>query len=206
IYSPGQSGDMIFRYFRTIWLINYSLQFFTGLAFVNLKKVRNEMLGMVSTGFVIFSIAVFLFQGLVVLGDLRDGYIRETLTEQTPGNAFYIGIRYVSFLCVALALWVFSRYKNAHYRKYDLRLIFDLVVHISALWILSSEMILWLKIGGSPHVYKLGLSILWGVYSLFLIALGIWKKKKSLRVGAIVLFGATLLKLFFYDITHLETI
>ena len=54
--------------------------------------------------------------------------------------------------------------------------------------------------------YKLGLSILWGVYALLLIALGIWKKKKHLRIGAIALFAVTLIKLFFYDISYLDTI
>ncbi|MEP5635471.1 MAG: DUF2339 domain-containing protein, partial [Maribacter dokdonensis] len=59
---------------------------------------------------------------------------------------------------------------------------------------------------GSNQSYKLGLSILWGVYALLLIALGIWKKKKYLRVGAIVLFSITLIKLFFYDNSSLNTI
>ena len=54
--------------------------------------------------------------------------------------------------------------------------------------------------------YKLELSILWGAYSLLLIMLGIWKKKKHLRLGAIGLFAVTLVKLFFYDISQLETI
>jgi uncharacterized membrane protein len=52
----------------------------------------------------------------------------------------------------------------------------------------------------------LGLSILWGIYALWLISLGIWKQKKHLRIGAIVLFGLTLVKLFVYDISHLDTI
>jgi uncharacterized membrane protein len=59
---------------------------------------------------------------------------------------------------------------------------------------------------GAENSYKLGLSILWGFYSLFLIVLGIWKNKKYLRIGAIILFSVTLLKLFLYDIAHLETI
>jgi uncharacterized membrane protein len=54
--------------------------------------------------------------------------------------------------------------------------------------------------------YKLGLSILFGLYALFLVVLGIWKKKAHLRIAAIVLFTATLLKLFFYDLTYLDTI
>ena len=63
-----------------------------------------------------------------------------------------------------------------------------------------------MDLAGSNQSYKLGLSILWGVYALLLIALGIWKKKKYLRVGAIVLFSITLIKLFFYDISSLNTI
>ena len=39
-----------------------------------------------------------------------------------------------------------------------------------------------------------------------LIVLGIIKKKKHLRIGAIVLFAVTLIKLFFYDIADLDTI
>ena len=53
---------------------------------------------------------------------------------------------------------------------------------------------------------KLALSILWGIYALLLIMLGIWKKKKHLRIGAIALFAVTLIKLFFYDISSMATI
>jgi uncharacterized membrane protein len=63
-----------------------------------------------------------------------------------------------------------------------------------------------MAISESDQSYKLGLSILWGVYALLLIILGIWKNKKYLRISAIVLFGVTLVKLFFYDIASLNGI
>jgi uncharacterized membrane protein len=53
---------------------------------------------------------------------------------------------------------------------------------------------------------KLGLSILWGVYALTLIVIGIARNKKHLRIAAIVLLAVTLVKLFFYDIADLNTI
>ena len=59
---------------------------------------------------------------------------------------------------------------------------------------------------GSDASYKLALSILWGVYALFLVVIGIWKNKKHLRIGAIIIFTLTLVKLFAYDISHLNTI
>ncbi|MFW2377445.1 MAG: DUF2339 domain-containing protein, partial [Cellulophaga baltica] len=43
-------------------------------------------------------------------------------------------------------------------------------------------------------------------YSLFMVVIGIWKRKKHIRVSGIALFGATLVKLFFYDIADLDTI
>jgi uncharacterized membrane protein len=82
----------------------------------------------------------------------------------------------------------------------------EFFLHVTVLWIASSELINWMDLFRSEQSYKLGLSILWGVYSLFLIALGIWKKNKPMRIGAISLFGITLLKLFFYDISHLDTV
>ena len=90
--------------------------------------------------------------------------------------------------------------------KKNLKMVFDLLLHNTVLWIASSELINIMDLSGSTQSYKLGLSIFWGVYSLLLIALGIWKQKKHLRIGAIGLFSATLIKLFFYDISHLNTI
>tara|TARA_B110000261_G_C13004227_1_gene325491 strand:- start:593 stop:949 length:357 start_codon:yes stop_codon:yes gene_type:complete len=83
---------------------------------------------------------------------------------------------------------------------------FDFLLHTTVLWIASSELINIMDLAESSQSYKLGLSILWGAYSLFLIAIGIWKHKKYLRIWAISVFVVTLVKLFFYDISHLDTI
>jgi len=71
---------------------------------------------------------------------------------------------------------------------------------------ISSELLQWLDIAGVTNSYKLGLTVLWGVYSLFLIIIGIWKKKYYLRISGISFFGVILIKLFFYDISHLNNI
>ena len=82
----------------------------------------------------------------------------------------------------------------------------DLFSSLALLWILSSELFHWLDFGDYKSADKLGLSILWGVFSLQLIIIGIWKKLKYLRIGAIVLFGITLIKLSAYDIQGMDTI
>jgi len=50
------------------------------------------------------------------------------------------------------------------------------------------------------------LSILWGVYALALVVLGIRKKQKHLRLAGIALFLVTLIKLFLYDLAGAGTI
>ena len=47
---------------------------------------------------------------------------------------------------------------------------------------------------------------MWGVYALILIYLGIFKRRKYIRIAAIILFAITLLKLIFYDISGMNTL
>lgn len=74
------------------------------------------------------------------------------------------------------------------------------------LWFCSSELIQWLHLAGYESTYKLGLSILWGLYALLLIYIGIFKNKTHFRHMAFSLIGITLLKLFIYDLSRLSTI
>jgi uncharacterized membrane protein len=196
IDSEGQQYPSLHRIqdlnrYKTIWIINYSLFFVSLLAFVNFRKLKNQSLGLMNLVLITLAIIVFLVQGLYVLSPLK-------------ASVFNYGIRYISFAFVALALIACYKYLRQDFLKRDFKLAFDFLLHVSVLWIASSELISWM--GMADSTYKLGLSILWGIYSLFLIALGIWKKKKHLRIGAIALFGVTLIKLFFYDISHLDTI
>ncbi len=192
--------------FKMIWIIIYTLLFVSALLFVNLKKLKNKILGWTGLGLTAMVMLVYLTEGLYELSELRESYLSQDLSQYYHITAFNISIRYVSYLFVVLALVTGNRYISQEIREENIRKAFDLLLHISIVWIASSELINWLDIMGSAQSYKLGLSILWGVYSFLLIALGIWKKKQYLRIGAIVLFGLTLLKLFFYDISHLDTI
>jgi hypothetical protein len=173
---------------------------------VNFQKLRNQQLGLINLGLITLTLAVFLIQGLYVLSELRESYLEQSFSQYYQTSAFNVGIRYVSFAFVALTLLACYKYIRQEFMQKDFKMVFDFLLHTSALWIASSELINWMDIAESTQSYKLGLSLLWGIYSLFLIALGIWKKKTHLRIGAIALFGITLIKLFFYDISHLDTL
>jgi len=203
---PSGHRNYDLRKFKTIWIINYSLLFLSALSFVNFKKLRSRRLGLVNIGLNTVAVAVFLIQGLYVLSELRESYLEQSLAEYFERGVFNVGIRYVSMVFFAMILVSCYQYSRQEFIKTKFKKSFDLLLHISICWIASSELLNWMDIADSAQSYKLGLSILWGTYSLFLIALGIFKKKKYLRVGAISLFGITLIKLFFYDISHLNTI
>jgi len=190
-----------FHYYKIISIINYSLLFLSALTYLNLKKLRLQSLALVNLGLSVLAIAVFLTQGLYVLSELREAYLADT------SNGFFnIGIRYVSLAFLAGLLVLCYKNIRAELIKEDYKVAFDYLLYTSILWVASSELIHWLDMANSSQSYKLGLSILWGLYSLLLVVLGFWKRKKHLRFGAIALFGVTLLKLFFYDISHLDTI
>lgn len=192
--------------FKAIWMINYSLIFISILAFANMKKFKNNLLGLIGFGLTILIIVIFLTLGLYTLSELRESYLTQQLVEYYKRGAFNLIIRYVSLAFVAVTLLICHRYVRQDPEKRNRKITFNLLLHISILWIASSEFIHWMDMAASTQSYKLGLSILWGVYSLFMISIGIWKKNKSLRMGAIVLFGVTLIKLFFFDLSHLNTI
>lgn len=197
-----QNRDLIL--FRDIWLVNYALLFFSLLSLLNARKLKNETLSRICLVLNTLAILVFLTWGLYTLSELRQTYLQQTLEQYYRHSAFNIWIRYISLACAAFTLWV-THTCLLPFRP-QFRIAFDLLLHLSVVWIASSELISWLDISGSAAQYKLGLSILWGIYSLLLIVLGIWKRKMPLRIGAMVLFGITLVKLFFYDIVHLDTI
>ncbi len=202
-----QNNDLL--KFQTIWIINYSFLFVSLLSSVNIIKLKRYDLGLVTIGLSIFVVLVFLIQGLMVLGELKESYISQTLAEYYPRGGFHIGIRYVSYLFAGFTLLSIYHYTRQQFFRQvvaDLKIVFDSLFHLTLLWIASSELITWMNILKFAQSYQLGLSILWGVYALLLISLGIWKKKKYLRIGAIILFGITLYKLFFIDISDLDTI
>ena len=197
--------DNDLRFFKASWLSVYSLLFFGVYALISAQKFKNTWLG--NAGFLMSGVVLLLFLtgGLYTLSELRESYLKPSQPEYFDVGLYNISIRYIALAGVAGLIYANFLYIRKS-SSYGFDAIFSIVTHISIIWILSSELIHWLDLAGSSESYKLGLSILWGIYSLFLIALGIWKKKKYLRIMGIIIFAGTLIKLFFYDVSHLETI
>jgi hypothetical protein len=56
------------------------------------------------------------------------------------------------------------------------------------------------------YARQLSLSVVWALYAAAVIGVGIVKKIKLLRIFGIALFGVTVLKVFFFDLSELRTI
>ena len=200
-----QFNDDISR-FKTIWISNFSLLFASILAYANFRWIKNTLFkGFLFVAVCVF-ILIFLFHTLPALSDLRNSYLSESLPDNYSVTVFHLLIRYVAYLFFALLLYSTYNFSIPYFINKNLGNIFEIIISISIIWICSSELIHWLNLTGSTEVYKHGLSILWGILSFLLIGFGIWKKKKHLRITAIILFGGTILKLFFYDLTNLATV
>jgi uncharacterized membrane protein len=192
--------------FKIVWLINYAMVFFSVLSFVNIRKIKNAPFAYINLLLNTLALFCFLTIGLYDLSELRDSYLEQAYSEYFKHGSFNIVIRYISIaLAVVLVVCSFLYIRGELLQK-NMKKAFDIVLYAFILWVSSSELIHWLQMGGSDHSYKLGLSILWGLFSLLTIAIGIWKHKKHLRIGAIVLFAITLLKLFIYDISSHNTV
>ncbi len=197
--------------FSFVWQLNYTMLFLTVLSLINIQKVRSVVLAYANLFLNSFAVFIFVTAGLYFLSELRESFLVEIETQYFARNSSNIFIRYISYAFCAALLFASYRYIK---QKFLLETIspeslgqaFDFLLYFSLFVISSSELINQMDIFGYQDSYKLGLSILWGIFALGLVIIGIYQHKKHLRIGAIALLGLTLAKLFFYDIADLDTI
>jgi uncharacterized membrane protein len=185
---------------KIIWLINYSMVFLVSTQLINWQWIKNKILTYVTFGLSIFNTAVFLALSLYLFSELRDDFLHQQI------DTYNAWLRYISIaLAAGLIGSLFMEIKKLKLWN-QLKYGFHAVLYISIIWVASSELIHWLQWTQHADAYKLGLSIFWGMYALWMVIMGIWQNHKHVRLGAFILFLATLIKLFFYDIAHLNTL
>jgi uncharacterized membrane protein len=202
LYQDNQKYELIIQNLKSISVINYSVFFFAILSAVSLMKLKSYSLKMIILSINTIVILFFLILGLSVLNQLN--HMEHELVLFANLNA--VNLRYSSLALVSLLLFITIKLVCWDIKNNILVKLYDFVLLVTILWILSDELIYWLTILDDMQSDKLGLSILWGIFSLVTIVLGILKNKKHLRLGAFVLFGITLLKLLFYDISHFNNV
>ncbi len=208
--KPGRGYDAFYEVWNTrtsafafIGQLLYSMVFNIVLMLINQRWVRNKMLSVFSLIGIGLMMLILVSEALPVLNELTRVY------WQKGGDYFGMlefVVRYIVIAVTAIMLYVGQRATNEFEQVPVLQKAWSLVVYGVVLSFISAEYLCWTSVDGEGNPYKLGLSIIWGIFALSLIVLGIRKKQKHLRLAGIVLFLVTLLKLFLYDLAGSGTI
>ena len=199
----AQYGSREIDMFNFNAVLLYSMMFIALVTYINERWIKRRQLAGVMVVLIVAAIGVLVLQGLTDLNELAYIYY--------SGSATYFGswnvlLRYVIIAVAALALALGSRSLSLVIKDMLLRKMYGVFVHVAALGIISYEYLNWMRLTDSGNEYKLGLSIVWSVYALFLIIGGISRKKKHWRLTGIAFFIITLIKLFVYDLNQTSTI
>lgn len=194
--------------FGSLYVVFFSLLYVSILSWINIKFVKNRIVGIILSVMSVWVLLWFLTIGLFNTGDLRASYLGNYNSEFFERGVMHLLIKYIGIIFVGITFYSSFLLAKSSFMETTKRVwvFFELFI-VFYLWILlSSELLTWMDLNYVTDSFKLGMSILWGVIALLLIIFGLWKGKKHIRIFAITLFGLTLIKLFFYDIAHLGTI
>ncbi|MBO9634693.1 MAG: DUF2339 domain-containing protein [Chitinophagaceae bacterium] len=186
-------------------LLLYSFVFTTILVAMNHRWFHSKAIKVTGFGFfmllLIFWAAFFLrmmnLQAINYFGKGQTG--------------LYFGIwnwldRYCMLIPIAALMYYFQPKFTSEENRYQMKLLWPQLVVIMLILFLSFEYLLWTSVSGANNQYRYGLSILWGLYALALIAFGIWKKHKGIRFSAMIMLVITLLKVTILDLSHANTL
>jgi uncharacterized membrane protein len=188
--------------FKLLSLQGFSIGYVSFWLWLNWQYVKEKHLATILVIVGLYALFIALIGGLTEIGILRDLYIQ----NKTINTVSVLGIRYGYFLLIAaLVLGIASNLKT-FLASANITKLIAFVFNTTLLVMLCNEFIHWMDIGGYSNQYKLGLSIIFAVYALALVITGISKKLKHIRIGGIILFGITLCKVLFYDLSSLSTI
>jgi hypothetical protein len=182
--------------------IMFSQLYISAWLLLNHLYIKEKNLAAVMAVASLVSTLVILTAGLNAIGDIRQFYLH----SHTGEAIWMLGVRYLCFAFLALQMMILRKNQVTYFNTPDANRIYATFLNVVLLTTICNEFIHWMDVYGYTNQYKLGLSIICGLYALALVTVGIMKKQKHLRISGIMLFGATLVKLFFYDLVSLSTI
>jgi hypothetical protein len=209
--NDNEMSISVFDNFKSIWVLFYSMIYFLLLAVLNLKKIKNYHLAWFNIIMSITMLLVFVTFGCQTLNYLHDSNLLYKIKVLALFNSGFSS--YLRYFCIGggfLLIYAIHLYMKETFIQptiLDLKVFFDLILHIFIFAMLSYQLkYYFFEFTSNRESGNLSLSILWGIYALALIILGIAKRQKHLRIMAITLFSITLIKLFLMDITRFDTI
>lgn len=191
--------DYSWKSYQGIWMINYSIVFMSVFSWISIKKFTNQVLAYINWGFHLLISMIAFSAGLMLLLDLKEEAVYNYAYSHITTWNYNMRYALVPFLILCIGMIYFFR--NAELLK-KVKTVNTWLFHFFVLILLSNELshiITMLHLDDYRHyqkvAYRMGYTVLWGLYSMSLITYGILRKKKLLRIIAISLFGLTILKL-----------
>ena len=170
-----------------------------------------------------------MFKGALVLLSLAlFSAIPASLDQFRPIEFYHSIFNYRSGALAFLALGLFlqSRWTDIYTLKFSFHRLSDLLrlgIVVTLFIFLTVEVrdYFFLKIAKNASGYdtvstmyrntwknqqQLSISIAWLAYSMLLMVIGIYRKRLNIRIVSILLFGLTIAKVFFYDLSYLDSL
>ncbi len=162
---------------------------------LNFLKLENFLLGVL-----VVSLIVTTAYGVKELHNIR------LLGE---GKGMLPFLRYLTIGLIVAASVVFYSFRKTPFGYMELNPKAKEVFYVTFLLLIflvvgSSEINNLFTLAGVNESDKLAWSIFWGLCAVVLVYYGLFNNKKYLRIEGFLIFGVTLLKLFFYDLSHLN--
>ncbi len=213
ISRPGMTMPLIndLENLRQLCLISFSALYVAMAGLLAIRFHAGKAWHQAVLGLALLVVTWWLVAGLGAAEDLRESYMH---TDADP-SSLYIWIRYIGYASVGVMFFLGIRVlrQAALAKDHPLFRLFTVAVHTFVLAVLSAELLqlsMWLGrsdlTSRKQWAQKVGFSVLWGVYSLGLVAYGFRGKQKLLRFMGIGLFAITLTKLFLFDLSNIPTI
>jgi uncharacterized membrane protein len=131
-----------------------------------------------------------------------------------PADTFLLNARFATFaICVAcMALsGYFAATSDEELSEQESMAFVITAIAANILAIAAASLEVWDVFGRMPslgidrgHAQELALSMLWLVWALGLLGVGLWKKSEAIRWQALVLLGVVIVKVFLFDLSFLE--
>lgn len=191
--------DRSWNSYAALWMINYSVVFIGSMVLLALYKFKNTVFAFSSWILLLIVAFVSYTAGLLLIDDLKSEAVYNSPYAHISTWNYNIRYAFIPFVAVIITLLFLIR--NSELLK-RLKVFNTWIIHVLLVITLSNELshiITMLHLDDYYHYKKvasrMGYTVLWGLYSMVLIAFGILRKHKTLRVIAISLFGLTILKL-----------
>ncbi len=196
-----------FSSFRTVWLFIYSFLYTLFISQLSTRSKMNKSSVRFITILTWFFVLLFCFICFDPLNWLGQAYLTPVSRIDAQSNIGYLLIRYVAYGAAFLSIWNVKRLlQNAGFNRIWYPVAWDILSSLFILAVLSNELLFYFNQSGIANSDQIALSILWSVIAFGLIVIGIYQRKKYLRILGIGLFFITLIKVFFYDLKDIGSL